>query len=111
MTKLLYLEDSYLKEIKANVVEEKEIEGKKAIILDKTIFYPLSGGQANDTGKIIFEDKEFEVYDVKKIDEEVLHFIQPTEFSFNGKEVICRIDWEKRYKHMKLHSALHVIDG
>lgn len=110
MTQLLYLEDSYLKEAKAKVIEEKEVEGKKCVVLDKTIFYPTSGGQANDTGKLIFEGKEVEVYDVKKFEDEVLHFVATNE-SLLSKEVICKIDWEKRYMHMRLHSALHLIDG
>jgi len=110
MTQLLYLEDSYLKEIKAKVVGEKEIEGKKAVVLDRTIFYPTSGGQANDTGKLVVDGKEIEVYDVRKIDNEVFHFINSNE-SLISKEVTCKIDWEKRYMHMSLHSALHLIDG
>jgi misacylated tRNA(Ala) deacylase len=110
MTQLLYLEDSYLKEIKAKVVDEKEIEGKKAIVLDKTIFYPTGGGQPNDTGKIFVERKEIQVYDVRKIDEEVFHFVNSDE-KLISKEVECKIDWEKRYMHMRLHSALHLIDG
>jgi misacylated tRNA(Ala) deacylase len=110
MTQLIYLEDSYLKELKAKVIEEKEIEGKKAVILDKTIFYPTGGGQANDTGKLIVEGKEIEVYDVKKIDGEVFHFVNSNE-SLVSKEVLCKLDWEKRYIHMRFHSALHLVDG
>jgi len=110
MTQLLYLEDSYLKEIKAKVVNEKEIEGKRAVVLDKTIFYPTGGGQPNDTGKLVVDGKEIEVYDVRKIDNEVFHFINSNE-SLISKEVTCKIDWEKRYMHMRLHSALHLIDG
>jgi misacylated tRNA(Ala) deacylase len=110
MAQLLYLEDSYLKEIKAKVVDEKEIEGKKAVVLDRTIFYPTSGGQANDTGKLVVDGKEIEVYDVKKIDNEVFHFVKTNE-NLVSKEAICKIDWEKRYMHMRLHSALHLIDG
>jgi misacylated tRNA(Ala) deacylase len=110
MAQLLYLGDSYLKEIKAKVVDEKEIEGKKAVVLDRTIFYPTSGGQANDTGKLVVNGEEIEVYDVRKIDNEVFHFVRTNE-DLISKEVLCKIDWEKRYMHMRLHSALHLIDG
>ncbi len=70
MKEALYLDDSYLKEFDAIV---KEVNNDKYIILDKTIFYPKGGGQPNDTGKFIFDRKEYEVVYVGKFDGKISH--------------------------------------
>ena len=75
MTKLNYLDDTYLLESKATFIEIKENEKGKAVILDETIFYPQGGGQPADTGKIILDNNIFSVTDVR-LDENgiVWHF-------------------------------------
>lgn len=100
MTQLLYLDDSYLKEIKANVIECKD----NKVILDKTIFYPTGGGQPHDTGHI--DDRK--VIDVYKDGENVIHVIegQPVQ-----GEVLAKIDWNRRYRLMRMHTAAHVLAG
>lgn len=109
MTEKIYLKDSYIKELESSVVSSQD----NGIILDKTIFYPTGGGQPCDTGVIISSigGKEYKIIETKKQGNEVLHISQdPTNLS-SGEKVICRIDWEKRYMHMKLHTMLHIIDG
>ncbi|HUY70409.1 MAG TPA: alanyl-tRNA editing protein [Candidatus Baltobacteraceae bacterium] len=106
MTVKLYLEDSYLKEATAKVVST---EG--GIILDKTVFYPTGGGQPCDLGTISTPAASYTVTDVKKNGDDVLHIISGECKLAPGDEVRCAIDWERRYAHMRHHTALHVIDG
>jgi misacylated tRNA(Ala) deacylase len=108
MTKLLYLEDSYLKETNANVVKINDNE----IILDKTIFYPNSGGQLNDIGYFIRlkDNKKFDVINCIKKDGEVIHIVENNELKEND-ELELYIDWDRRYKLMRYHTAAHLISG
>ncbi len=107
MTEKIYLEDAYAKEFDAAVVERKG----NALILDRTVFYPTGGGQPCDTGVIESNGKTCKVIETKKDGEEVLHVIEG-EADFNpGDSVHGRIDWERRYMHMRLHTAIHVLDA
>ena len=103
----LFEENSYLKEFKAKIIniniEEKTIE------LDNTAFYARSGGQPGDIGEIIAENQNIEVEDTIKKDNKIINIINKTENLDNGIEIIGKINWEKRYKHMKMHSALHLM--
>ena len=103
----LFEENSYLKEFKAKIIniniEEKTIE------LDNTAFYARSGGQPGDIGEIIAENQNIEVKDTIKKDNKIINIINKTENLDKGIEIIGKIDWEKRYKHMKMHSALHLM--
>ena len=103
----LFEENAYLKEFKAKIIniniEEKTIE------LDNTAFYARSGGQPGDIGQIITENQNIEVEDTIKKDNKIIHIINKTENLDKGIEIIGKINWEKRYKHMKMHSALHLM--
>ena len=103
----LFEENSYLREFKAKIIniniEEKTIE------LDNTAFYARSGGQPGDIGQIITENQNIEVEDTIKKDNKIINIINKTENLDNGIEIIGKINWEKRYKHMKMHSALHLM--
>ena len=103
----LFEENPYLKEFKAKIIniniEEKTIE------LDNTAFYARSGGQPGDIGQIITENQNIEVEDTIKKDNKIIHIINKTENLDKGIEIIGKINWEKRYKHMKMHSALHLM--
>jgi Ser-tRNA(Ala) deacylase AlaX len=75
MTKLNYLEDTYLFESEATFVEIRENEKGKAIILDETIFYPQGGGQPADRGEITSGDSVFTVNDVRLAEDGIVwHF-------------------------------------
>lgn len=104
-TELLYLEDSYLKEAKAKVVEADEEDN--AVVLDQTIFYPESGGQPFDTGTIEFDGESSKVVKVIKYPGAIVHFIEG-KLPETGSEVTLKIDWERRHKHMRMHSAQHL---
>ena len=103
----LFEENPYLKEFKAKIIsiniEEKTIE------LDNTAFYARSGGQPGDIGEIIAENQNIEVKDTIKKDNKIINIINKTENLDKGIEIIGKIDWEKRYEHMKMHSALHLM--
>jgi misacylated tRNA(Ala) deacylase len=106
MTETYYLDDSYLKELSAKV---KSVEENR-VILDKTIFYATGGGQPCDYGIILKGHLEFNITDVKKEEEEVIHYVDGTGLEV-GDNVLLKIDWERRYALMKIHTAAHVLAG
>jgi len=107
MKEALYLDDSYLKEFDAIV---KEVNNDKYIILDKTIFYPKGGGQPNDTGKFIFDRKEYEVVYVGKFDGKISHEVNEPGLKV-GDKVKCVLNWDRRYKLMRMHTAAHLLSA
>jgi Ser-tRNA(Ala) deacylase AlaX len=112
MTKLNYLEDTYLFQSTATFIEARENPRGKAVILDATIFYPQGGGQPADIGKIYSASALFLVSDVR-LDEagEVLHFGEFEHGMFQSHEQVhLAIDKERRVLNSKLHSAGHLID-
>jgi misacylated tRNA(Ala) deacylase len=101
----LYVEDSYLKEFDARVVKA----GPKFVILDRTAFYPESGGQPSDTGKINYAGGETSVRKVMKRGKDIYHYID--EDIPVGTEVHGTIDWEPRLWNMRRHSGEHLLTG
>jgi misacylated tRNA(Ala) deacylase len=111
-TKALYLEDSYLKEWESQVIEisgEEEKQGK-FIILDQTAFYPNSGGQPYDTGKIIriSNNEEFLVSYTGKFDGKISHEVDHEGLKV-GDKVKCILDWDRRFRLMRMHTAAHIL--
>lgn len=113
MTEALYFLDCYLKEFEATV---KKVTDDKFVVLDRTAFYPESGGQPTDTGKLIRESDsaEFRVLYTGKFDGDISHEIaSPVENIVSGlkagDKVKGIIDWDRRYMHMRMHTATHVI--
>ena len=107
MNNLLYLDNSYLKEFEA-VVEY--VNDDKYIILDQTAFYPSSGGQPNDTGTMICNGEEYNVVYVTKIDGKVSHEVDKPGLKI-GDKIKGVINWERRYKLMRMHTAAHVLNA
>lgn len=108
MTKLLYLEDSYLKEFQAEVLEIDKAE--MALVLSETAFYPTGGGQPCDLGTLSYNDRTIEVIKVKRIAGKVWHFIAG-ELPEAGETVTGKLDWERRYKLMRTHTAMHAMSA
>jgi misacylated tRNA(Ala) deacylase len=112
MTEALYFLDCYLKEFEATV---EKVSDNKYVILDRTIFYPESGGQPSDTGKLIrkSDGAEFEVLCVGKYEGEISHEISSVENIATslkaGDKVKEIIDWDRRYLLMRMHTATHII--
>ncbi len=105
----LYMEDSYLKEFEARVVSvTKGGENKFFVVLDRTAFYPNSGGQPHDTGKFVKDGVEYPVVYVGKFSGQISHEVSK-EGLREGDVVRGIIDWKRRYKLMRMHTAAHVI--
>jgi misacylated tRNA(Ala) deacylase len=100
-----YMKECYLKEFWTLI---KSVHGVQ-IILEDTIFYPESGGQPTDTGKLVTEDgQEFIVNSVKKQGDEIVHEVM-LEGLTAGERILCVVDWNRRYKYMRYHTALHIL--
>ncbi|MFA5178009.1 MAG: alanyl-tRNA editing protein [Candidatus Paceibacterota bacterium] len=103
MTKRIYWENPYQTTFSAKV---EKVEGKN-VWLDQTCFYPESGGQAGDTGTINGQ----KVIDTKfDQDKNVFHIMENETTLKTGDSVEGVIDWERRYKIMKIHSASHIME-
>jgi misacylated tRNA(Ala) deacylase len=104
MTTALYLEDSYLKECDAVVASVKD---GKFVVLDQTVFYPKGGGQPCDTGKIICGNEVYTVVYVGKFSGEISHEVDRSGLKA-GNRVHCVLDWDRRYRLMRSHTAAHL---
>ncbi len=109
----LYLMDCYAKEFEATV---EEVAGDRFVILDKTAFYPDSGGQPHDTGVLVREGdgREFPVTYTRKMDDLISHEVAIADSGSGlaaGDRVTGRIDWERRYLFMRSHTACHVLSA
>lgn len=110
-TKLLYLEDSYLKEMNATLLAVKPLDKNKyQILLDQTVFYALGGGQPFDQGKLIGEHFEGSVIEVLLKDNEIWHYVKSQQVPEKGMKIHGIIDWDRRYKWMRVHSGGHIVD-
>ncbi|MFC1454573.1 alanyl-tRNA editing protein [Candidatus Undinarchaeota archaeon] len=105
MTEILYMTDNYIKEFDAEIVET----GEDYVILDKTAFYAIGGGQESDQGWLEFDGKKIFVKQVTKKDG-VKHFIDG-EVPSKGTKVHGILDWDRRYAHMRMHTAQHLISA
>ncbi|MCD6577024.1 MAG: alanyl-tRNA editing protein [Anaerolineaceae bacterium] len=110
MTTLLYQTNSYLKEFSAKVIHVKaELH---AILLDKTAFYPGGGGQMYDKGIIRFNGAEAVLKRAKNSPEGILHIFEEGESMPEVDfEVTGILDWDRRYKSMRTHTAMHILCG
>ena len=103
---ILCYSDSYLRECRSTVKDLND----HGVILDQTVFYPGGGGQPSDHGKLILGKKEYLVKGLKRIDGQIVHLIDGDKPEINSK-VLSIIDWNKRYKLMRTHTALHILCG
>ena len=102
ITEKLYEDDPYLKKFRARVLRVDS----NGVELDRTAFYPEGGGQAGDSGTI----GGVRVVNTQKDDGTILHVLETTSSFSVGDEVDCEIDWERRYRIMRLHSAAHIME-
>lgn len=110
-TTLLYLEDAAQLSFQATLVAVRDIDGRTALVVDQTHFYPQGGGQPADRGVIAGPGGAFTVTDTRFVDGEVLHYGTFAEGHLEvGAAVEGRIDAERRALHARLHSAGHVLD-
>jgi len=106
MTELIYQTDSYVREFTATVTGIDEAQ--HGVYLDRTAFYPGGGGQPYDSGKLVVGDR---TYTVKKAGRGNIHVIDGDDLPAVGDEVTGLIDWDRRYKLMRTHTAMHILCG
>ncbi len=110
MTKYLYQTESYLKEFDATITRVDP--ATNAVSLDCSAFYPGGGGQPHDTGWLEIDQQKIPVIRVRKTDEDVWHEFDPAfPLPSIGTSVKAIIDWDRRYKLMRTHTAMHVLCG
>ena len=103
---MLIVENSYLKEFESII---KKIENNN-IILEETAFYAKSGGQPGDIGKIILNEKEINIIDtIYDHEKNISHISEDVNSLKIGDKINGKINWQNRYKHMRMHSALHLL--
>jgi len=102
----LFLKDSYMKEFEARVVK---LEGRE-VVLDRTAFYPGGGGQPADKGTLGIGPVMTSVVDARREGGEVVHVLDKA-IPDTVRDLKGALDWERRYAHMRYHTALHVLSG
>ncbi len=108
MTADLYSRDAYLATIEAAVTESTE----DGLVLDRTVFYPRGGGQPGDTGTIRWDGGDLRIADTVKRGADVLHILEPNQQPpSGGAAVTAEIDWARRHRLMRTHTALHALSG
>jgi len=106
LTKDLFREDSYLKACTATVTAS----GDGFVRLDQTIFYPLGGGQPGDTGSLSWDSGTARIVDTRYVDGDIAHMLEDGATSpAVGTSVNLAIDWDRRYRHMRMHTAMHLL--
>lgn len=108
-TNLSYLTETYLKKLSAKVLEVSVKDKTTSVILDKTIFYPQGGGQACDQGIIKGKSGEIKITNIIYNNGNPLHQGKLNGDIKTGDVVDCLIDWDRRYRNMRLHSAGHLV--
>ena len=106
MTKLLYTTDAYIQSFSAIVTAH--VEG--GVLLNETAFYPAGGGQPYDVGTLTLGDQQFVVSKMKRSAAGPIHLIEG-ELPPVGAELQGQLDWDRRHKLMRTHTAMHILCG
>ncbi|GAB3264054.1 alanyl-tRNA editing protein [Chitinimonas naiadis] len=109
MTELLFRDDAYLQQCEAMVTGV----GEASIELDRTVCYPMGGGQPGDRATLLLADgRQLSILDTRKGDgpDQVLHLVEAgNALPAVGERVTLQLDWARRYAHMRYHTALHLL--
>ena len=106
MTRELFREDSYLRSCKARVTNSTD----NLVWTDQTVFYPLGGGQPGDTGELTWAGGRATVVDTRYVEGDIAHVLEEgAALPQTGDEVELCIDWSRRYRHMRMHTAMHLL--
>lgn len=108
MTEPVFREDAYLAECQAEVVA---VNDRGGIVLDRSIFYPTGGGQPGDSGFLRFGGSQIGIATAVKGEGDEIVLVAPEGSALPpvGTSVTQVLDWQQRYRHMKIHSALHLL--
>ena len=102
----LFLKDSYTREFEAGVLK---LDGRE-VLLDRTAFYPGGGGQPSDKGSLGIGPVKANVVDARREGGEIIH-VTDTPIPETVREIRGALDWDRRFAHMRYHTALHVLSG
>lgn len=107
MTEKLFRDDAYLKECTAHVTAVTD----NAVELDRTVFYPLGGGQPGDIGTLDWDSTSARVIDTRNGENGVIRHVlaEGSPVPSIGTAVTATLDWEPRYRHMRMHTAMHLL--
>lgn len=108
MTALLFREDPYLREAPARVTGHTPEGG---IVLDRSVFYPTGGGQPGDSGLLVWDGIEMPIATTVKGEGGAVVLVpaEPMPLPGTGTHVMQYLDWERRHRHMRVHTALHLL--
>ena len=108
MTELLFRKDAYAREA-TGIVTALTDEG--GIVLDGSLFYPTSGGQPGDSGSLRWNGSELAIATAVKGEGDTVILLpaEPANLPAVGQEVTQILDWDRRYRHMRVHTALHLL--
>jgi len=114
MTELICHVDSYIRDFTAQVLAVQA--DQNIIILDRTAFYPGGGGQPYDVGTLVVGEQTLAVSKVKRQGDDILHQVEVAGDELlplpqAGYEITGQVDWERRYRLMRTHTALHILCG
>jgi misacylated tRNA(Ala) deacylase len=106
MTDQLFAEDAYLTSCEATVVDIRD----EGVVLDRTVFYARGGGQPGDTGTLRWEGGLVRIIDTVKMGGDIVHQVEG-DAPLVGHSVTAEIDWARRHRLMRTHTALHSLSG
>jgi misacylated tRNA(Ala) deacylase len=108
LTEDLYSNDAYLQSTDATVLQVRP----EGVVLDRTVFYARGGGQPGDTGTLSWGSGQCRVIDTFKAEGEIVHALDPEAAAPEpGAVVTATIDWQRRHRMMRTHTALHALSG
>ncbi len=107
VTECLFRDDAYLRDCTATVTAVTDT----GVILDRTVCYPMGGGQPGDTGVLAWDGQSVPVVDTRYgEDGAILHLLETgSTVPAVGQAVSMTLDWDRRYRHMRMHTALHLL--
>ncbi|MDG1067462.1 MAG: alanyl-tRNA editing protein [Sulfitobacter sp.] len=108
MTKMLFREDPYMRDAQATVVAHTAEGG---VVLDATVFYPTGGGQPGDSGVLEWQGQRLAIATAVKGEGDIIALVpsEPLPLPPVGAQVMQHLDWDRRHKHMRVHTALHLL--
>ncbi len=106
MSRDFFREDSYLRTCSAVVT----LVDNNSVCVDQTVFYPLGGGQPGDTGEMVWDEGSARIVDTRNSPEGIRHVLEEgASTPQEGMSVELNLDWDRRYIHMRMHTAMHLI--